>query len=134
VFETRDGAWIAIGVLAEQRLWDAVCRALQLDDLLGMTFPERLDRASEVNKAIADAVSELDATVALERFGVEGAPATAVLDPADAAVHPQFLARGLQVPTSAGVVPRVPAVFGGDFDAPAKIPAVGEHPEGFTPR
>jgi crotonobetainyl-CoA:carnitine CoA-transferase CaiB-like acyl-CoA transferase len=134
VFGTRDGAWIAIGVLAEQRLWDAVCRALGLEDMLGMSFPARLDHASEVNEEIRSAVSELDASVALERLAVEGAPATPVLDPADAATHPQFIARGLSVATSSGVVPRVPAVFAGDYDAPDAIPAVGEHPEGFTPR
>jgi crotonobetainyl-CoA:carnitine CoA-transferase CaiB-like acyl-CoA transferase len=134
VFGTRDGAWIAIGVLAEQRLWDAVCRALGLEDLLEMSFPRRLELAGEVNEEIRVAVRELDASVALERLTVEGAPATPVLDPSDAATHPQFVARGLHVATAGGVVPRVPAVFASDFDVPATIPAVGEHPEGFTPR
>ena len=53
VFRAADGEWLALGVLAEQRLWAAICRALELGDLAGLTFAERLARTDEINATIA---------------------------------------------------------------------------------
>ena len=77
LFETRDGRWLALGVLAEQRLWDAICRALALDDLIGVDFVARLVRTAEVNATIAAAVAALDLDTVLARARRAGRPGLA---------------------------------------------------------
>ncbi|MGZ6897053.1 MAG: CaiB/BaiF CoA transferase family protein [Acidimicrobiia bacterium] len=135
VFRTRDGHWIALGVLGEQRLWDALVVALGLSDLVGLDFAARLGRTAEVNDAIGTAIGELDADDALARFEQHGAPASPVLTPEEATAHPQLRARGVHVTTEAGTVVGLPARLDGDGIARgASIPTVGEHAEGFAAR
>ena len=132
IFETNDGRWIAVGVLGEQRLWDALCRALELDDLEGLAFDARLARTAEVNAAIGRAISVLECADALARFDAQGAPASVVLSPEEAAEHPQLAGRGIHVPTAAGTVVGLPARVDSDGrTVSSRLPAVGEH-DGFT--
>jgi crotonobetainyl-CoA:carnitine CoA-transferase CaiB-like acyl-CoA transferase len=134
VFHTLDDRWLAIGVLAEARLWQAVCHALDLEDLAGLDFGARLARTAEVNGRIAARVEQLDAADALERLTAAGAPVTPVLTPEEATAHPQLRARGFHVQTVAGLVARLPGIVDGGGLAPsAAVPAVGEH-DGFTLR
>ena len=135
LFRTRDRKWVALGVLAEQRLWDAICLALELDDLVGLAFDVRLSRTTECNATIGNAIAELDLETALSAFEARGAPASQVLAPEEAARHPQLVSRGLQVDTSAGLVVGLPARLASDGRvASGTIPGVDEHPEGFTAR
>jgi crotonobetainyl-CoA:carnitine CoA-transferase CaiB-like acyl-CoA transferase len=135
VFRTRDDEWIALGVLGEPRLWDAICRALDLDDLAALTFEDRVARGEAVDTALADAVRRLDRDDALERLHARGAPATPVLAPEQATEHPQIRARGFHVQTDAGLVAGLPARLAGAAPVPGThVPEPGEHPEGFTAR
>jgi crotonobetainyl-CoA:carnitine CoA-transferase CaiB-like acyl-CoA transferase len=132
VFGTVDGRWVALGVLGEQRLWDASCRALGLDDLVGLDFAARLAGTDEVNDRIAVALGALTLDDALDRLAEHGAPATPVLAPEETAAHPQTAARGLLVDTAAGSAYRLPVrLAGGAAGAASVIPAVGEHADGF---
>ncbi len=133
VFPTRDDRWIALGVLGEARLWDAIVTALDLDHLVGLDFATRLARTTEVNEEIAAVIATLDAENALARFAQHGAPASPVLTPEEATAHPQLVARDIHVRTTAGTVVGLPARLGADARTlTAEIPAVGAHPEGFT--
>jgi crotonobetainyl-CoA:carnitine CoA-transferase CaiB-like acyl-CoA transferase len=135
LFRTADGRWIALGVLAEARLWRAVCDALGLDDLAALDFGARLARTAEVNGRIAAAVELLPADAAIERLTATGAPVTAVLSPEEATAHPQLRARAFHVETAQGLVARLPAVLAGDGLTPAAdLPALDAHRDGFTPR
>jgi crotonobetainyl-CoA:carnitine CoA-transferase CaiB-like acyl-CoA transferase len=135
VFRARDGGWVALGVLGEPRLWDAICRALELDTLAGLAFDERLARAAEVDAAVAGAVGRRDRDDVLARLVECGAPATPVLAPEETTAHAQIRERGFHVESDAGLVAGLPARLGsGGRIAPTHVPAVGEHPEGFTPR
>jgi crotonobetainyl-CoA:carnitine CoA-transferase CaiB-like acyl-CoA transferase len=131
-FRTADGAWIALGVLGEQRLWDNTCRALEFDDLTGLPFRERLARTTEVNDRIAMAIARLEHASALALLSSHDVPVSPVLTPEDAAGHPQFLARELHVETSTGRVAALPARLASGGARPTRVPAVGEHPDGFT--
>ena len=132
IFATNDDRWIAIGVLGEQRLWDAVCRALELPELVGLAFDARLARTAEVNATIGQAVARLDRADALARFDAHGAPASEVLTPEEAAEHPQLAGRGIHVQTAAGTVVGLPARVDSDGrTASSRLPLVGEH-GGFT--
>ncbi|MGI0156608.1 MAG: CaiB/BaiF CoA transferase family protein, partial [Thermoplasmata archaeon] len=114
VFRTLDDQWIALGVLSEQRLWDATCRALGLDDLAGLDFGVRLARTEELNSMLGTEIARIDRDSALARFEAVGAPATAVLRPEEATRHPHFLARDIHVRTDAGLVAALPASLAGD--------------------
>jgi len=132
VFRTSDGAWIALGVLGEQRLWDNTCRALGFDDLSGLAFAARLARTKEINDRIASAIAGLDAAVVLAQLASHDVPASPVLAPEEAGRHPQFLARELHVDTSAGRVAALPARLASGGIRPVRVPAVGQDPEGFS--
>jgi crotonobetainyl-CoA:carnitine CoA-transferase CaiB-like acyl-CoA transferase len=139
VFRTADGRWLALGVLGEARLWDGICRALELDGLAGLSFADRLARQAEVDGAIASAVARLDRDEAVARLEAEGAPVTPVLSPEEATAHPQLAGRGFHVESDAGLVAGLPVRFGAGEDAtgavlPTHVPAPDEHPTGFTPR
>jgi crotonobetainyl-CoA:carnitine CoA-transferase CaiB-like acyl-CoA transferase len=135
LFRTADGRYVAIGVLAETRLWQAVCAALDLPGLADLPFGERLARTADVNARIAEQVAQLDTGTALARLQEHGAPATPVLSPEEATAHPQLRGRAFHVDTSAGAVARLPGrLSGGGIVAPSVVPAIGEHPEGFSPR
>jgi crotonobetainyl-CoA:carnitine CoA-transferase CaiB-like acyl-CoA transferase len=134
VFRTRDDRWLALGVLAEARLWDAIAAALGLDDLVGADFAARLSATAAINERIATVVGGLDLDDALTRLESRGAPVSPVLTPEEATVHPQLRARDIHVTTAAGVVVGLPARLGDAAPAPpAHLPAIGAHPEGFSP-
>jgi len=135
VFRSRDGRWVALGVLAEQRLWDAIARALDLGAMVGIDFAARLARTAEINDAVAGRIAALDADDAIARLDAEGAPVSPVLTPEETTVHPQLRARDIHVRTDAGVVVGLPARLADDGrQVGADIPAVGAHPAGFGPR
>src|SRR4051794_31920141 len=135
VFRTRDDRWLALGVLAEARLWRAIAVALDLDDLVDLDFGERLAATTSINGRIASAVGALDLDGALGRLEAAGAPVSPVLTPEAATAHPQLQSRGIHVATDAGTVVGLPARLG---SAPGPrsgdLPGVGAHPEGFRPR
>ena len=133
VFETRDGKWIALGVLAEQRLWRAICRALALSDLMDTTFASRLADVDNVNDRVRKAIGASDAADVLARLRAEGAPASPVYAAEDATVHEQLVARGVYLDTAAGLVPDLPALLDvHPRGSRTAMPEVGEHPEGFS--
>jgi crotonobetainyl-CoA:carnitine CoA-transferase CaiB-like acyl-CoA transferase len=119
-FATADGGWVALGTLTEQHLWDAVCRAVGLSDLVGLGPSERIADAAGLNGRLAAAVADLDLEVALERFTAEGAPASPVLVAEDAAAHEQLVARRAYDATPGTRPP--PGL---------EVPAAGDH-HGFT--
>src|SRR6476646_1915864 len=60
VFRTRDDRWLALGVLAEARLWRAIAVALDLDDIVDLDFGARLAATASINERIGAAVGALD--------------------------------------------------------------------------
>jgi crotonobetainyl-CoA:carnitine CoA-transferase CaiB-like acyl-CoA transferase len=135
LFRTADEQWIALGVLAEQRLWESICAALDLDELAPLAFVDRLARTDEINASIAAKIARLDGAVALERLESAGAPVTPVLTPEGATEHPQLRARDFHVETTAGLVARLPARLRDDTFVPsAEVAALDADRSGFLPR
>jgi crotonobetainyl-CoA:carnitine CoA-transferase CaiB-like acyl-CoA transferase len=135
VFRTRDDRWLALGVLAEARLWRAIAAALDLDDLMDLDFAARLTATASVNARIATAIGGLDLDDALTRLEAEGAPVSPVLSPEEATEHPQLRARGIHVATDAATVVGLPAQLAeGGARVSGVVPEVGAHPEGFATR
>lgn len=135
VFRTADDRWIALGVLAEPRLWAALCEALDLTQLVPLTFGERLGRAEEVNATIAARLATMTSDDALAMLLARGAPATPVLSPEEATVDEQLRSRGFHVDTDDGLVAALPGRLGrGPLDRPARVAALDADRDGFTPR
>ena len=59
VYPARDGGRISLGVVSEDRLWAATCRALDLDRHTGLSFPERLAHAEELDRDLAERIATL---------------------------------------------------------------------------
>jgi crotonobetainyl-CoA:carnitine CoA-transferase CaiB-like acyl-CoA transferase len=135
VFQARDGAWLALGVLGEPRLWSAICAALELDEIATLSFEARLARGEEINAAVAAAVARFDRDDAVSRLQAAGAPATPVLAAEETTEHPQIRARGFHVESDAGLVAGLPArLASGGAPLPTDVAAAGEHPDGFRAR
>lgn len=133
VFCTLDSKWIALGVLAEQRLWKAICQALDLGDLEGLSFSERVARKDKINASISARVGLLDQRDALELLFRFGAPASPVLTPEETLESDYFKSRSIHLETEAGVVIRLPAKLrGGNDSLSHEVPTIGAHPSGFS--
>lgn len=135
VFETRDGEWIALGVLAEQRLWEAICAALGLTDLAATDYTARLAAPESVNEQVAIAIGALDLEDALARLRSHGAPVSPVLTPEGATRHEQLADRRTFLETANGLVPDLPAQLERHPRRSAvEIPEPDAHSDGFTLR
>ncbi|TDD95420.1 CaiB/BaiF CoA transferase family protein [Actinomadura rubrisoli] len=95
VYRTKDGQKITLGVVSEERLWAATCRALDLDGLAGVPFAERLGRVAELDAAVAAAVARLTRDEAVGRLGAAGAPVAPILTRAEMLELDHFRARGV---------------------------------------
>jgi len=133
VFRTADDRFIALAPLGEQHLFDGICTALELDDLVGLPFLERLARTEAVNATVADAIAKLEADDAFLRLRAAGAPVSLVLTPEEMVQHPQIQARGIVADASGTEVIALPATLSHN---PARrsgpLPGIGEHANGFT--
>ncbi len=126
VFRCADGGWIALGVIAEDHFWDAVCDALGFPELAGLGHFERLDRFEECQGAVVDACAALSRDEAVQRLTAAGAPVTPVLTPEEMGRHPHFRERGVIAVDDDGEL-RVcfPAVFS---TRPARRPGPSPEP------
>jgi crotonobetainyl-CoA:carnitine CoA-transferase CaiB-like acyl-CoA transferase len=94
-FRTADGGWIALGVIDEQHLWEALTAALGLDDLVSLTFAERVPQVAALNTTIAKAVARLPRADVVGVLVAAGVPVSPVLAQPELADDPQLLARGV---------------------------------------
>ncbi|WP_395110895.1 CaiB/BaiF CoA transferase family protein [Actinomadura sp. SCN-SB] len=124
VYTTKDGGKITLGVVSEQRLWAATCRALGLVEHADLPFPERLARVRELDAAVAAAISRLTRDEAIDLLYPAGAPVAPVLTRAEMMAHGHFQARGViadgtvGVPVRTTVHPPLP---------PGPVPGLDEH-------
>jgi len=127
VFRCADGGWIALGVIAEDHFWRAVCDALGIAELGTLAYFERLDRFDECQDAVTVACAALPRAVAVERLTASGAPVTPVLTPEEMGEHPHFRERGVIAVDDDGEL-RVcfPAVFS---EHPARHPGPSPEPD-----
>jgi crotonobetainyl-CoA:carnitine CoA-transferase CaiB-like acyl-CoA transferase len=124
VYTTKDGGKITLGVVSEQRLWAATCRALGLVELADVPFAERIARVRELDAALADAIARLTRDEAVDLLYPAGAPVAPLLTRAEMMTHGHFQARGViadgtvGVPVRTTVHPPLP---------PGPVPGLDEH-------
>lgn len=133
IFRAADGCLVTLASLSEQHLWDAVCDGLELADLRGLPFPERLARSEEVNGRIATAIARFSGEEAVGRLTAAGAPVMPVLTPSQMAAHAHFRSRGMVLEGSSGEAMALPAMLAHHpRRTETRVPSPGEHPQGFA--
>ena len=127
VFRCADGGWIALGVIAEDHLWTAVCDGLGIAELGALRHFERLDGYEECQGAVIAACAALPRDTVVERLTTAGAPVTPVLTPEEMGEHPHFRERGVIATDDDGEL-RIcfPAVFRAH---PARRPGPNPEPD-----
>src|SRR4029077_11146415 len=122
-----DGGWLALGVIAEDHLWAAVCDGLGIAELGALKHFERVDRYEEGEGAMIARCAALARDVAVERLTAAGAPVTPVLTPEEMGEHPHFRERGVIATDDAGTLRFCsPAVF---EQHPARRPGPNPDPD-----
>ncbi|QKW33825.1 CoA transferase [Actinomadura sp. NAK00032] len=96
VYPTKDGRKITLGVVSEERLWAATCRALGIEAHAGVPFAERLGRIAELDGAVTAAVAKLTQAEAVERLTGAGAPVAPLLSHAEMLALDHFAHRKVQ--------------------------------------
>jgi crotonobetainyl-CoA:carnitine CoA-transferase CaiB-like acyl-CoA transferase len=96
-FRCADGTYLALGVIAEDHFWRAVCDALELVELADLTYVERLGKVEACNDAVARQLANIPRDDALSRLIAAGAPVTPVLTPDEMGADPNFRGRGVIV-------------------------------------
>ncbi|MGW5413789.1 CaiB/BaiF CoA transferase family protein [Actinomadura geliboluensis] len=96
VYPTKDGRKITLGVVSEERLWAATCRALGIEEHAGVPFAERLGRIAELDGAVTVAVAKLTLDEAVERLTEAGAPVAPLLSHAEMLALDHFAHRKVQ--------------------------------------
>jgi crotonobetainyl-CoA:carnitine CoA-transferase CaiB-like acyl-CoA transferase len=125
VYRTKDDEWVALGAL-EPKFWQAFCRAIGREDLLGRQLSGADDQA-----AVLDEIRRIFASRTRDEwlafFESHDVALTPVNHPAEALADPHLAARGAVVrgtglrairPPFTGVVPTLSAA-----------PALGQHSE-----
>jgi crotonobetainyl-CoA:carnitine CoA-transferase CaiB-like acyl-CoA transferase len=109
-FRTRDGGYVAIGIMNEDHFWVGLCRALGLDGEELLDNRERNRRVREINARIGEVIGELTQAEALEQLVAHDVPASPVLDRDGMLGHPHFRERGTVVEIDDGRVTSGPLV------------------------
>ncbi|NVI87126.1 CaiB/BaiF CoA-transferase family protein [Actinomadura sp. BRA 177] len=97
VYPTKDGRKITLGVVSEERLWGATCRALGIEEHADVPFMERLGRIGELDAAVTAAVAKFTMAEAIERLSAAGAPVAPVLSRPEMIGLDHFRQRKIQV-------------------------------------
>ena len=90
VFRCADGDWIALGVIAEDHFWKAVCAGLGIAGLGELAYFDRLDRFAECQAAVTAACAALPSEVALGAADGGGRARHAGADPRGDGGAPAF--------------------------------------------
>ncbi|GAA1890486.1 CaiB/BaiF CoA transferase family protein [Actinomadura bangladeshensis] len=119
VYPTKDGRKITLGVVSEERLWAASCRALGIEEHADVPFMERLGRIGELDGAVAAAVAKLTMDEAIKRLTAAGAPVAPLLSHAEMLALDHFEQRKIQEegPVRTSVHPPLPEGAVAELDA-----------------
>ena len=56
VFPTADSGHVVLGIISENHFWSAMCDVLGLDDDRDLSFVDRMERLTELQERVADAI------------------------------------------------------------------------------
>jgi alpha-methylacyl-CoA racemase len=119
VYPTADGGKVALGVVSEDRLWAATCRALDLEAHASLGFTERLANVTELDALVGAALSGLTRDEAMIQLQATGAPVAPLLSRAEMMSLDHFQRRGVVAGSPIRTTVHPPLAPGGvpDLDA-----------------
>jgi crotonobetainyl-CoA:carnitine CoA-transferase CaiB-like acyl-CoA transferase len=134
-FAVADG-YVALGVIVERHFWDATCRGLGLDDLVGLDVAAQVERSDEVRSRIATALEGWSRDAVVAHLLALGAPISPVLSRAEVIADEHLRARGTVVEGPDGPAFAHPIQFRTrPARPPGPSPAPGDHDaDGFSAR
>lgn len=123
LYRTRDGRYLSIGIVDEDKFWRELCEALGLAPLGAIPLLGRFVAATPLRKLIGQAIARRDLDTWLHRLDRARIPVTPVLTLEEALRDPQLLHRraGPDAPIHA------PWPLLGPLEAPS--PRLGQHSE-----
>jgi crotonobetainyl-CoA:carnitine CoA-transferase CaiB-like acyl-CoA transferase len=121
-YRTADGRYLAMGVLAEDAFWSALCRAVGLLELVDLQLNERIKLKPELDAQVAERIGQLTLAEAQRILEAQDVPVAPVLDREEMLALEHFRGRGtVVVAHGGGPEPRMghPARY---ESHPARIP------------
>lgn len=92
-YETKDGRWLAVGIVDENKFWRALCDALELPRLGKLPVAARVLLGNVVRRQLASAFARRTLDDWMTRLPRHDVPVTPVLDVTQAATDPHLLTR-----------------------------------------
>lgn len=125
VYQTRDGRWLSVGIVDENKFWRAMCHGLQLPRFIaGLPAGARLAAAGPLRRWLGTAFRRRDLDQWLEHFDRANVPVAPVLPLSEALRDPQLQTR-IRGPLGAAVpAALVPA---DRTEVSPQVPTLGEH-------
>lgn len=94
-FATRDGSYLALGVLTEDHFWRSLCTATGLDDCAHLGWAERMGQVGNLQRRLAAAIAERDRDELVNALSGADVPVAPVLNRAEMLTLPHLKARGV---------------------------------------
>jgi crotonobetainyl-CoA:carnitine CoA-transferase CaiB-like acyl-CoA transferase len=94
-FATRDGGYVALGVITELHFWQGLCTVLALDDVSDVAFVERMERGDQLQALVAGAIARRDRDELVDALLAADVPVSAVLTRREMLALPHFIERGV---------------------------------------
>ncbi|MBI3993796.1 MAG: CoA transferase, partial [Candidatus Lambdaproteobacteria bacterium] len=132
LFTCGDGKLLSFSIAYEDWFWEALCGALEMDDVAALQRPQRIARADELRARMARILLRHPRAEWERRLAAADAMFAPVLELADVVRDPHLLARGLFTriagdPSGQWHV-RQPLVFAGGAPGPMRpVPRLGQH-------
>lgn len=114
-FRCRDGKYLSVAAL-EDHFWERLTAALDMRPFDGEAYRHYKARktvAHQINSTLARALAQVDAEAAFQLLARNDVPVAPVVEPAQAASHPQFIARKMIDSTTGTALARYPVTMQG---------------------
>ncbi len=119
-YRCKDGQWLCIGIVDEDKFWRALCASLGLGDLGRIPLPGRFLLAPNLRPMVNAAIARRTRAEWLELMDLDAVPVSPVLDVGEAAQDPQLAHRRPH-----GASPAIPPPLAQVVDP--RPPKLGEH-------
>ncbi len=127
IYATKDGKYLAVGAL-EGKFFRALCKALDLEDLQdqGMSTGQQ---GQKVRRALEEKFLSMSREQCMARLEGVDCCVEPVLDLDQVPSHPQFLARGMFIPSDGALAYQMasPIKMAGRISTATRAPNLGEH-------
>lgn len=119
-YRCKDGAWISIGIVDEDKFWRALCQSIGLGELARIKLPGRVLMAPNLRPLVTAAIARKTRDEWMALLDLEAVPVTPVLRLDEAIDDPQLRSRRPD-----GATPAMPPPLTQVVDA--RPPRLGEH-------